>query len=335
MFESCKKIVISMLAVIIIMSLGSGVFSPIRAHADATQNPNGFTVLVKYMDEAGTEIAPSETLTEYYYVSVEKSIPGYKLKETPSNATGRITDSGIEVHYIYERTIKVSYVDETGQELLPTVEVADSDAAVLETITGYTFVRKEVSADNSHIIFRYKKNVSTIPDFGKPNQVTVNYVDENNTQIAPSFYLSGLFNESYQVPMKKIKGYTLLKYDPEILGVFTESAQTINIIYQKNRPEQSPSVENPPDPIVPIAPQVEVEPPKAEITEKPVSPKEQITPPTTKKTKAVLKKQIAKATLPKTGDSSMDLLVTCLGIIAISCGIYLIVQQSKKRRRKE
>ncbi|HAK1619880.1 TPA: MucBP domain-containing protein [Listeria monocytogenes] len=333
MFESCKKIVISMFAVIIIVSLGSGVFSPIRAHADATQNPNGFTVLVKYMDEAGTEIAPSETLTEYYYVSVEKSIPGYKLKETPSNATGRITDSGIEVHYIYERSIKVSYVDETGQDLLPTVEVADSDAAVLETITGYTFVRKEVSTDSSHIIFRYKKNVSTITDFGKPNQVTVNYVDENNTQIAPSFYLSGLFNESYQVPMKKIKGYTLLKYDPEILGVFTESAQTINIIYQKNRPEQSPSVENSPDPIVPIAPQVEA--PKVEIAEKPVSPKEQITPPTTKKTKAVLKKQIAKAILPKTGDSSIDLLVTCLGIIAISCGIYLIVQQSKKRRRKE
>ncbi|EAE1293115.1 TPA: peptidoglycan-binding protein [Listeria monocytogenes] len=333
MFENCKKIVISMLAVIIIMSLGSGVFSPIRAHADATQNPNGFTVLVKYMDEAGTEIAPSETLTEYYYVSVEKSIPGYKLKETPSNATGRITDSGIEVHYIYERSIKVSYVDETGQDLLPTVEVADSDAAVLETITGYTFVRKEVSADSSHIIFRYKKNVSTIPDFGKPNQVTVNYVDENNTQIAPSFYLSGLFNESYQVPMKKIKGYTLLKYDPEILGVFTESAQIINIIYQKNRPEQSPSVGNPPDSIVPIAPQVEA--PKAEIAEKPVSPKEQITPSTTKKTKVVLKKQIAKATLPKTGDSSMELLVTCLGIIAISCGIYLIVQQSQKRRRKE
>ncbi|EDH3592586.1 peptidoglycan-binding protein [Listeria monocytogenes] len=333
MFESCKKIVISMFAVIIIVSLGSGVFSPIRAHADATQNPNGFTVLVKYMDEAGTEIAPSETLTEYYYVSVEKSIPGYKLKETPSNATGRITDSGIEVHYIYERSIKVSYVDETGQDLLPTVEVADSEAAVLETITGYTFVRKEVSADSSHIIFRYKKNVSTIPDFGKPNQVTVNYVDENNTQIAPSFYLSGLFNESYQVPMKKIKGYTLLKYDPEILGVFTESAQIINIIYQKNRPEQSLSVENSPDPIVPIAPQVEA--PKVEIAEKPVSLKEQITPSTTKKTKAVLKKQIAKATLPKTGDSSMDLLVTCLGIIAISCGIYLIVQQSQKRRRKE
>lgn len=333
MFESCKKIVISMLAVIIIVSLGSGVFSPIRAHADAAQNPNGFTVLVKYMDEAGTEIAPSETLTEYYYVSVEKSIPGYKLKETPSNATGRITDSGIEVRYIYERAIKVSYVDETGQDLLPTVEVADSDAAVLETITGYTFVRKEVSADSSHIIFRYKKNVSTIPDFGKPNQVTVNYVDENNIQIAPSLYLSGLFNESYQVPMKKIKGYTLLKYDPEILGVFTESAQTINIIYQKNRSEQSPSVENSPDPIVPIAPQVEA--PKVEIAEKPVSSKEQIAPPTTKKTKAVLKKQIAKATLPKTGDSSMDLLVTCLGIIAISCGIYLIVQQSKKRLRKE
>ncbi|MBC2038599.1 MucBP domain-containing protein [Listeria marthii] len=333
MFVSCKKLVISILAVIITVSLGSGAFSPIHAHADATLNPNGFTVLVKYMDEAGTEIAPSETLTEYYYVSVEKNIPGYKLKETPTNATGRITDSGIEVHYIYERAIKVSYVDETGKDLLPTVEVADSDAAVLETIPDYTFVRKDVSADNSQIIFRYKKNVSTIPDFGKPNQVTVNYVDENNMQIAPSLYLSGLFDEAYKVPMKKIKGYTLLKYDPEILGVFTESAQTINIIYQKNVPEQTPSLENPPEPTTPAEPQLET--PKVEITEKPISAKEQITPTTVKAPKVEAKKQPAKKTLPKTGDSSIDLLITCLGIIIVSCGVYLLVQQTQKRRRKE
>ncbi|MDS9999272.1 MucBP domain-containing protein [Listeria cossartiae subsp. cayugensis] len=333
MLVSCKKLIIRILAIIVTVSLGSGAFSPIHAHADAALNPNGFTVLVKYLDEAGTEIAPSETLTDYYYVSVEKNIPGYKLKETPSNATGRITDSGIEVHYIYERAIKVSYVDETGKDLLPTVEVADSDAAVLETIPDYTFVRKDVSADSSQIIFRYKKNVSTIPDFGKPNQVTVNYVDENNTQIAPSLYLSGLFDEAYKVPMKKIKGYTLLKYDPEILGVFTESAQTINIIYQKDAPEQTPSLENPPEPIIPAEPQLET--PKVEITEKPNSPKEQTTPTTAKTTKVEAEKQSAKAILPKTGDSSIDLLITCLGIIIISCGIYLLVQQTQKRRRKE
>lgn len=333
MFVSCKKLVISILAVIITVILGSGAFSPIHAHADAALNPNGFTVLVKYLDEAGTEIAPSETLTDYYYVSVEKNIPGYKLKETPSNATGRITDSGIEVHYIYERAIKVSYVDETGKDLLPTVEVADSDAAVLETIPDYTFVRKDVSADSSQIIFRYKKNVSTIPDFGKPNQVTVNYVDENNVKISPSLYLSGLFNDTYQVPMKKIKGYTLLKYDPEILGVFTESAQTINIIYQKNAPEQTPSLENPPEPTTPAEPQLET--PKVEITEKPISAKEQITPTTVKAPKVEAKKQPAKKTLPKTGDSSIDLLITCLGIIIVSFGVYILVQQTQKRRRKE
>ncbi|MDT0016121.1 MucBP domain-containing protein [Listeria swaminathanii] len=333
MFASFKKLVIGLLTVIITVSLGSGIFAPINAHADATLNPNGFTVLVKYMDEAGTEIAPSETLTDYYYVSVEKNIPGYRLKEMPSNATGRITDSGIEVHYIYERAIKVSYVDETGKDLLPTVEVADSDAAVLETIPDYTFVRKDVSSDSSHIIYRYKKNVSTIPDFGKPNQVTVNYVDENNAQISPSLYLSGLFDEAYKVPMKKIKGYTLLKYDPEILGVFTENAQTINIIYKKNAPEQAPVTETPANPIVPAEPQVET--PKVEITEKPISPKEQITPTTTKSAKVEQTKQVTKAILPKTGDSSIDLLITCLGIIIVSCGVYLLVQQTQKRRRKE
>lgn len=65
--------------------------------------------------------------------------------------------------------------------------------------------------------------------------------------------------------MKKIKGYTLLKYDSEILGVFTESPQTINIIYQK-APEQAPSMEPLPDPTVPESPQVEKS--KIETTEK-------------------------------------------------------------------
>lgn len=49
----------------------------------------------------------------------------------------------------------------------------------------------------------------------------------------------------------------------------------------------------------------------------------------------VEQKQETKDSLPKTGDSSVNLLITCLGIIAISCGVYLLVQQSQKRRRKE
>lgn len=47
-------------------------------------------------------------------------------------------------------------------------------------------------------------------------------MDENNILIVLLLYLSGFFNEVYNVLMKKIKGYILLKYDLEIFGVFIE-----------------------------------------------------------------------------------------------------------------
>lgn len=327
--KNVKKIVITLFALIMTVGLASGFIAPLKASADT----NNFTVKVEYVDADGAEIAPSDILTDYHYVSTPKDIPGYKLREIPHNATGNITDTGIIVRYIYDKTIDVRYVDETGKDLLPVVEIINSEAAVLETISDYTFVKKDISIDGLHIIFRYKKNISTIPDFGKPNQVTVNYLDENKTPIAPSLYLSGLFNEAYNVPMKKIKGYTLLKYDSEILGVFTESPQTINIIYQKKAPEQAPSMEPLPDPTVPESPQVEKL--KIETTEKRTTSKVKIAPKALKLTKVEQKKQETKDSLPKTGDSSVNLLITCLGIIAISCGVYLLVQQSQKRRRKE
>lgn len=332
--KNLKKIVITLFALIMTVGLASGFIAPIKASADT----NNFTVKVEYVDADGAEIAPSDILTDYHYVSTPKDIPGYKLREIPHNATGNITDTGIIVRYIYDKTIDVRYVDETGKDLLPVVEIINSEAAVLETISDYTFVKKDISIDGLHIIFRYKKNISTIPDFGKPNQVTVNYLDENKTPIAPSLYLSGLFNEAYNVPMKKIKGYTLLKYDSEILGVFTESPQTINIIYQKKAPEQAPSMEPLPDPTVPESPQVEkskIKKSKIETTEKRTTSKVKIAPKALKLTKVEQKKQETKDNLPKTGDSSVNLLITCLGIIAISCGVYLLVQQSQKRRRKE
>ncbi|EJI4985054.1 MucBP domain-containing protein [Listeria monocytogenes] len=329
MSKNVKKIVITLFALIMTIGLASGFIAPIKASADI----NNFTVKVEYVDADGAEIAPSDILTDYHYVSTPKDIPGYKLREIPHNATGNITDTGIIVRYIYDKTIDVRYVDETGKDLLPVVEIINSEAAVLETISDYTFVKKDISIDGLHIIFRYKKNISTIPDFGKPNQVTVNYLDENKTPIAPSLYLSGLFNEAYNVPMKKIKGYTILKYDSEILGVFTESPQTINIIYQKKAPEQSPSMEPLPDPTFPENPQVEKS--KIETTEKRTTSKVKIAPKALKLTKVEQKKQETKDSLPKTGDSSVNLLITCLGIIAISCGVYLLVQQSQKRRRKE
>ncbi|MDN3101468.1 MucBP domain-containing protein, partial [Enterococcus faecalis] len=61
-------------------------------------------VTVKYVDEDGNELTPSETLNGKVgltYESNAKELKGYTLKETPSNATGTFTSEEQTVTYVY------------------------------------------------------------------------------------------------------------------------------------------------------------------------------------------------------------------------------------------
>ncbi|MEG0525408.1 MAG: MucBP domain-containing protein, partial [Erysipelothrix sp.] len=65
----------------------------------------GADVTVKYIDTEGNELADTETLSGKLtrnYTSVEKTIDGYVLTETPSNANGVFMTSTQEVIYIYD-----------------------------------------------------------------------------------------------------------------------------------------------------------------------------------------------------------------------------------------
>ena len=64
------------------------------------------TVIVKYVDESGNEVASSKTLTGNIgsaYTTSAASVSGYALKTTPSNATGTYTSSAITVTYVYKK----------------------------------------------------------------------------------------------------------------------------------------------------------------------------------------------------------------------------------------
>lgn len=63
------------------------------------------TVTVKYVDESGKELADSTTLKGTVgnsYNATAKTISGYKVKTTPSNASGKYTEAAITVTYVYE-----------------------------------------------------------------------------------------------------------------------------------------------------------------------------------------------------------------------------------------
>lgn len=67
---------------------------------------DGAAVTVKYEDEAGNTLSDSIILTGKLgnkYQTEAKSIPGYQLKEKPSNTEGTYTNNPQEVIYIYEK----------------------------------------------------------------------------------------------------------------------------------------------------------------------------------------------------------------------------------------
>ncbi|WP_270251833.1 MucBP domain-containing protein, partial [Lactococcus garvieae] len=83
-------------------------------------------VTVKYQDEDGNDLSPADTLNGKIglpYESQPKSINGWTVKTTPSNASGTFSDQPQEVVYVYERTdaapVTVKYQDEDGNDLSP------------------------------------------------------------------------------------------------------------------------------------------------------------------------------------------------------------------------
>ena len=64
------------------------------------------TVTVKYVDASGKSIATSKTMKGAIgssYTTSAVTVDGYKLKETPKNASGKYTASAITVTYVYEK----------------------------------------------------------------------------------------------------------------------------------------------------------------------------------------------------------------------------------------
>ncbi|EQA5468311.1 MucBP domain-containing protein [Enterococcus faecalis] len=89
---------------------------------------DGAAVTVKYVDEKGNELSKAMILQGKYgteYESQPATIKGWKLKQTPTNASGTFTEEEQTVTYVYEQkdgaSVTVKYVDEKGNELSKTV----------------------------------------------------------------------------------------------------------------------------------------------------------------------------------------------------------------------
>ncbi|MGY3778034.1 MucBP domain-containing protein [Isobaculum melis] len=200
-----------------------------------------------YRDEQGLEIAPSETVElvvgEPYHFT-PKEIDGYTVKEIPTNATGIVTEEEQKITFIYEKNpvkaadVTVRYQDTDGNEISDVITLkgflGNDYVAEQKEVSGYTF--KEVIGHQTgpftelaqEIIFVYEKNPIKAAD------VTVRYQDTDGNEINDVITLTGLLGSNYVAEQKEVLGYTFKEVIGHQTGPFTELAQEIIFVYEKN-----------------------------------------------------------------------------------------------------
>ncbi|MBC2266563.1 MucBP domain-containing protein [Listeria sp. FSL L7-0083] len=217
------------------------------------------TVTVNYQNEQGDSIASSETLKGNVgekYQTVQKDIAGYDFKEVQGNTTGEFTNKAQVVTYIYDKkpvpaaNLTIEYLDENGNQIhepkIITGNVGDPYDATVELdqlqIEGYTLDTSKLPANATgvltnepqQVIYIYEKN--PVP----AANVTIEYVDQDGTQIHEPKVMSGNVGDPYdatgEANQLQIEGYTLdtSKLPANATGVFTSEAQQVIYVYTKN-----------------------------------------------------------------------------------------------------
>ena len=197
---------------------------------------------VKYVDQVtGAEIADAEHkdgLEKDAYTTTAKTIDGYQLVVTPTNANGNMAVDLIIVTYEYRKNsnVIVKFIDENYN-----TEIADQVSTKYKEGDTYTTTSKDISgyqltgqSDNTsgtvvrtdiEVTYKYKK-IS--------EGVDVKYVDQANGQELATDHIDGLEKDGYTTAAKDIAGYELVKTPDNAKGEMTVDLTTVTYEYRKN-----------------------------------------------------------------------------------------------------
>ncbi len=210
-------------------------------------------VTVKYQDENGQELAPSELLNGYVgatYNSKELSFQGYSLIKVDGDATGKFTDSPQTVTYIYQKNAKllgqvtVKYIDTDGKALfgdvIQTGNIGETYHTEKKELTGYTFKNIIGNASGQYtnspqtVTYVYEKNAKIL------GQVTVKYIDTEGKSLFGDVIQTGNIGETYHTEKKELTGYSFKNIIGNTTGQYTNIPQTVTYVYKKNTNPNKP-----------------------------------------------------------------------------------------------
>ncbi|EMG27698.1 MucBP domain-containing protein [Listeria fleischmannii] len=145
------------------------------------------------------------------------------------NITGSVGDT---IDFSYQQT----YVgmDEGYQYADGTIGTGGSYEFVKESPALPSIMPATYPGEDRPVVTLYYKKISDENPVVAGQDVTVKYVDTDGNELAPADILSGNIDESYTSKAKTIDGYTLKETPANATGTFSDAAQTVTYVYEKD-----------------------------------------------------------------------------------------------------
>ncbi|MGF1931647.1 MucBP domain-containing protein [Enterococcus casseliflavus] len=200
-------------------------------------------VTVRYEDKEGNELAAPTVMNGKVglpYESEAKTIPGWFVAQTPSNANGTYSETAQEVVYVYERSnaapVTVRYEDKEGNQLsAPTIlngKVGLPYASEAKTILGWYVSQMPTNANGTYsetaqeVVYVYERSDAA--------PVTVKYEDTEGNQLSAPTVLSGKIGLPYTSEAKTIPGWYVSQTPTNANGTYSENAQEVVYVYERS-----------------------------------------------------------------------------------------------------
>ena len=244
---------------------------------------NKAKLVVKYVDEKGKDLIPSETTEGKVgdeYSTSGKVVPGHLLVRVEGEAKGKIGKDGSTVTYVYkpigswipnipgQPTSPIKYPNDPADPTKP-----GQPTEVLPYVPGFTPEDKDGNplkpVDPKDPTKGYVvPNIPTDPSqdtvinyVANKAKLVVKYVDEKGKDLIPSETTEGKVGDEYSTSGKVVPGHLLVRVEGEAKGKIGKDGSTVTYVYKPigswipNIPGQPTSpIKYPNDPADPTKP---------------------------------------------------------------------------------
>lgn len=223
------------------------------------------TLTIKYVDQDGKEIAPSETkdvFVGFDWEASAKQIDGYTLVGDDYLNGTMYSEAGDTIEFKYQdnsapkelTNVTIQYVDQNWDSIAPSVldqgYFGTTYTANAKVIDGYTLndddVQRVVLDDTNGvtITFIYIKDQEAEPEAPEvtEGELTINYLDESGKKVAESDSRKVKIGDEYTAEAKEIEGYSIVGTVSVTATMVGANGAYVNFTYKPTEAPVEPEI---------------------------------------------------------------------------------------------